>query len=448
MKDNNTLYWLWLAEKCGVASKYFGNLIEKYENPFDIYQLEEAELSQFDNISTALRDRLCEKNLDASYEKLKYCNQNRVDIISYGDKRYPERLKNLQDPPIVLYCKGFFPDFNASLCIGIVGTRKMSEYGRQSAYKISYDLARANVCTVSGMALGIDGVAACGALAAKGKTVAVLGCGIDTAYPKQHKTLMDAIAKNGAIITEYPPKEEPRSYNFPKRNRIISGLCQGVFVVEAAEASGALITADYALAQGRDLFALPGKISDANSGGPNGLIKNGAYTALSAKDIIKKYEFLYGDYLTPKRDDSRAEQPPEINGVLAKYGLDYAVSGEAPAEEKLFIAKGKKRVAVEGEATKPSTRDEANTEQSAGTRKRSGKWATPVRTPDESQAIVDKLDDATRLVYSLLSDEKPISCEELAEATALDMPKLLISLTMLELDGLIMSLPGGLYKKT
>ncbi len=439
MKNQDTLYWLWLAEKCGIASKQFGNLIEKYENPFEIYQLDDVELSQLEHISIALRDRLCEKNLDASYEKLKFCNQKGIDIISYGDRRYPERLKNIQDPPVVLYCKGFFPDFNSALCIGIVGTRKMSEYGRQSAYKIAYDLSTAGVCTVSGMALGIDGVAACGAIAAGGKTVAVLGCGINTVYPKQHARLMDAIVKNGAVITEYPPMEEPRSYNFPKRNRIISGLCHGVFVVEAAAKSGALITADTAAAQGRDVFALPGKISDINSDGPNELIKNGAYTATSAKDIIKKYEFLYGDYINVNRSSSSHKELPDINKTLGKYGLDYAIDEmQAPVAHKTFVTGGKKGANAQERTLTGDT--EHAIEKTAD-----GK-AEQIHN-DCSSELAATLDDITRLVYDSIPDTYAVSSEQVANATALDTAQILTSLTMLELGGLIMSLPGGLYKK-
>ena len=263
MKNQDTLYWIWLAEKCGPASKEFNRIIEKYEDPFDVYRLDEEELEQFSALGKTVREKLCQKDLEGASEILRYCKQNRVDVISYADRRYPERLKQLQDPPVVLYCKGHFPEFDSSLCIGIVGTRKMSEYGKQSAYKIAYELAASSVVTVSGMALGIDSVAACASVMAGGRTVAVLGCGIDTVYPKQHKKLMDEICRHGAVITEYPPKEKPHGYNFPKRNRIISGLCQGVLVVEGAVGSGSLITANAAINQGRQVFAVPGKISDA-----------------------------------------------------------------------------------------------------------------------------------------------------------------------------------------
>ena len=136
MRDNGVLYWVWLSERCGIASKDFRRLAEKYEDPFDIYRLELDETEHLEGVSERVRSALGDKSLEGAYSILRYCKSNKVDIISYGDERYPERLKTIEDPPVVLYCLGKFPDMNSSLCVGMVGTRKMSEYGRQSAYKI------------------------------------------------------------------------------------------------------------------------------------------------------------------------------------------------------------------------------------------------------------------------------------------------------------------------
>lgn len=422
MKNQDTLYWLWLAEKCGIASKSFNKLVEKYESPFDIYRLEESEIEQFEGLGKTLRARLCEKDLDASYEILKYCKQNKVDIISYGDKRYPERLRNLQDPPIVLYCKGHFPEINSRLCVGVVGTRRMSEYGKQSAYKIAYELAASSVLTVSGMALGIDGVAACATLAAGGDTVAVLGCGIDVVYPKQHKALMDEICRHGAVITEYPPKEEPRGHNFPKRNRIISGLCQGVLVVEGSVGSGALITAKAALEQGREVFAVPGKISDAGAEGPNDLIKEGAYPVLSAKDILKHYEFLYGDGYK-KLSSAKKNRPADK--ALERYGLFYALSGDkAEAEDEIFLPKREKK---KKEAVQPSRIIEQTEESS-----------------ESYSELVSGLDGVTRKIFESLPTDRAVSADFVV-GDGITVSDAITSLTLLELYGLVSSLPGGLY---
>ncbi len=442
MINENTIYWLWLAEKCGIASKHFDKIIQRYKNPFDLYRLDESDTEKIEGISAALRARLCEKNLDEPYSIIKYCKQNKIDIISYGDTQYPECLRRIEDPPIVLYCRGSLPRFDASLCIGIVGTRKMSEYGKESAYKIAYELASAGVVSVSGMALGIDGVAECGALAAGGRTVAVLGCGIKTVYPKVHKRLCEEIARHGAVITEFPPDEEPHAHNFPKRNRIISALCKGVLVVEAAERSGALITAHYAIAQGKEVFALPGKISDEGAKGPNSLISKGAYTALSSNDILTHYEFLYGDDISMAGLGSAKKRMPSADTVLAKYGLDYAVGTDAGQESILYPKRkestdnrsGKKKAHVEAKGTDRGEIQKIPEQ-------------TQVKASGEAEAFLATLDSTTQKIYGYFPQGKAISTDEIVGAGYGTVTDTLTALTLLEVGGLISSLPGGMYIK-
>jgi len=432
MIGQDALYWIWLAEKCGVASKDFDKLIQKYPNPFDIYRLENEEIAQLGDLGDKLRDKLCEKNLDVSYSIMKYCKSNKVDIVTYADRRYPERLKNLQDPPILIYCMGHFPNFNESLCIAVVGTRRMSEYGKQSAYKIAYELSAAGALVVSGMARGIDGVAASGALCAGGRTVAVLGCGIDTVYPKEHKMLMEQIARHGAVITEYPPKEEPYGYNFPKRNRIISGLCQGALVVEADMDSGALITAKRAIEQGREVFAIPGKINDKNAEGPNSLIREGAYPVLCADDILKHYEFLYSDVIDKKKLSRARMNMPAADISLEKYGLFYALGGEETAE-KMFSPKHSRKKKTEkseeqtvvAEAPKETTKEAPKAEQS-------------------NAALIESLDTNTRKILESLPFDRAISVDKVI-VEGIGVTETITALTMLEIDGLVASLPGGLF---
>ena len=438
MRDENTLYWLWLAEKCGIASKQFGRIIEKYDDPFDVYRLSEDEIEQLEGINGALRAKLCEKDLESSYSILKYCKENRVDIISYGDSRYPARLKNIEDAPILLYCLGHFPDFNSALCIGIVGTRKMSEYGKQSAYKIGYELSSAGAIVVSGMALGVDGAAASGALSAGGRTVAVLGCGISVVYPKEHKKLMEEISRKGAVITEYPPTEAPHGHNFPKRNRIISGLCQGVLVVEGAAGSGALITARRAIDQGREVFALPGKIDESNSEGPNELIREGAYPALCSDDILRHYDFLYHDVIDYSKHTKakRKVARGDADAALRKYGVGSRVlkfandpkpqepaQAQTPDEESFVLEERHE--------------DEQTPTEQASTEKRES-------MADNSAELLAGLDETTRRVFESLPIDKAVSPDALA-AAGIGVGDAITSLTMLELCGLVSSLPGGLY---
>ena len=438
MRDENTLYWLWLAEKCGIASKQFGRIIEKYDDPFDVYRLSEDEIEQLEGINGALRAKLCEKDLEGSYSILKYCKENRVDIISYGDSRYPARLKNIEDAPILLYCLGHFPDFNSALCIGIVGTRKMSEYGKQSAYKIGYELSSAGAIVVSGMALGVDGAAASGALSAVGRTVAVLGCGISVVYPKEHKKLMEEISRKGAVITEYPPTEAPHGHNFPKRNRIISGLCQGVLVVEGAAGRGALITARRAIDQGREVFALPGKIDESNSEGPNELIREGAYPALCSDDILRHYDFLYHDVIDYSKHTKakRKVARGDADAALRKYGVGSRVlkfaNDPKPQEPAQTQTPDEESFVLE------ETREEEQTPtDQASTEKRES-------MADNSAELLAGLDETTRRVFESLPIDKAVSPDALA-AAGIGVGEAITSLTMLELCGLVSSLPGGLY---
>ena len=448
MKDENILYWIWLAKACGFASKSFGRLVAHYDDPFELYRLEEEEIEHLEGADRVLKDRLCNKSLEAAYSTLRYCKQNKVDMITYRDPRYPARLRTIEDPPAVLYCRGKFPDVNRRLCIATVGTRRMSEYGRDTAYRISYELASAGVVVVSGMALGVDGICAAAAMEAGGSTVAVLGCGISTAYPKEHAGLMEKIAQKGAVITEYPPDEPPNGCNFPRRNRIISGICQGALVVEGAPGSGALITASRAIAQGRELFALPGKVGDDNSEGPNELIQSGAHVALAAEDILHFYDFLYHDVINYKHLSRAKKQTHDAALMMKRYGVSSrplrtsrrAENEPRLAEEAAPVARAprnrtkKETVTVTTDVPVFATAsNEASTSESARV--------------DRSQEILVSLDDTSRKVLEAMPLDRAVSPDALA-ATGLDMGDVMTALTMLELGGFVSSLPGGLYTRT
>lgn len=434
MRDENNLYWIWLAERFGVASKDFPTFADKFDDPYDVYRMTEEEIGQIEGISDRLKERLGDKSILEAYDILKYCKKHQIDIIGYGDARYPARLKTIEDPPVLLYCQGRLPALNSMLCFGMVGTRKMSEYGKQTAYKISYELSAANVCIISGMALGIDGVCACGALNGGGVTVAVLGCGLATVYPREHERLMKAIAKRGAVITEYPPFEKPHGYNFPKRNRIISGLCQGVAVIEGAHGSGALITASRAISQGRELFALPGKINESNSDGPNELIRSGANVMLCADDIINHYDFLYHDVINyrgfsnaKKRSDLR-EDALRAYGVSSVYDRERYVTKGAKADG---VAVSKPEASLN--SVKEKTENKQCRDQSA-----SG--------DSDKEKMIAALDSGTQKIYDLLPEGS--FNPDAVTSKGVGAGELMTALTMLEISGLITSLPGGMYKKT
>ena len=212
-------------------------------------------------------------------------NVNKIKTITVGDEAYPENLMHIYGKPQTLYVLGNEKLLDAQ-SIAIIGCRKASSYGLKSAYKFGYELAKKGICVVSGFARGIDSYAHKGALAAKGATIAVLGCGLDVVYPPENVDLYKQIVmNNGAIITEYPLGSRPEKHHFPARNRIISGLSDGVLVVEAKERSGTLITVEYALEQGKNVYAIPGNITSPNSYGTNELIKEGAIPITKIEDF-------------------------------------------------------------------------------------------------------------------------------------------------------------------
>lgn len=442
MLSEDRLYWIWLADRCGAASKEFARLIARFDNPFEIFRLEAEELYAIDCIGNRLKDRLSEKSLERSYSILKYCKKSGIEIITYADKNYPSRLKTLEDPPALLYCIGKLPDMDRKLCVGVVGTRKISAYGMRSSYKISYELASADVCVVSGMALGVDAVAACAAMEAGGVTVAVLGSGIDIVYPKEHTKLQRAISKHGAVISEYPPAEPPYGNNFPKRNRLISGLCQGVLVVEGNLRSGAMITAERAIAQGREVFALPGKINESNSEGTNDLIQRGVNVALCATDIVNHFDFLYGDVVDRTGLYLGKRKSEFSDKVLKRFGVSCEVFY---GEDGLLTKKKGKGEGVsssEENGVSPDAQSDKETRVGDSNAPRSA----PVTTtePDNSSALLESLDDMTRRVFDLMPIDRAISIDEFM-TQGIGIADAMTSLTLLEINGLVSSLPGGTY---
>lgn len=225
---------------------------------------------------------------DAADAEIRKASEAGVDIVPFDDTRYPEILREIHSPPLVLYVKGRLPRADKAW-IAVVGSRLASIYGASVARVLGRDLAASGAVVVSGMALGIDAAAHEGALAADGLTVAVLGCGLSHVYPAENRKLAEAIVRRGALVSEYPMDVKPRRQHFPARNRIISGFSKAVVVVEADEKSGALITADTALEQGRDVFAVPGNVDSVRSRGTNRLIKQGARPVTCAEDVLEEY---------------------------------------------------------------------------------------------------------------------------------------------------------------
>ena len=281
-------FWVWLSSVPGVGSKSSLNLIRHFGSAENVYQCSYYELMASGLIREPLAKSITEhRNIGDIDEYLKIVKENGIKVYTIHDNEYPENLKNIYDPPPVLYVKGELIKED-SLAVGIVGSRKASDYGLKAAQRIASRLAELGITIVSGMALGIDSAAHKGALMSKGRTIAVFGCGLKYVYPMTNYNLSKEILKSGALISEYPFDTEAYPAQFPARNRIISGMSLGVIVVEAGEKSGSLITADFALEQGREVFAVPGNISSPNSKGTNTLIKSGAKLVSNIEDIIEE----------------------------------------------------------------------------------------------------------------------------------------------------------------
>ena len=287
-------------------------------------------------INRGLADKIIKAKKETDLAKeVDLIEKKHIRLISIFDKAYPFNLKNISSPPILLYLKGSFQPEDV-FSIAIVGSRRTSWYGRHTAEKLAGELASRGITVISGLARGIDSAGHRGALKAGGKTIAVLGSGIDVIYPPENKSLAKEIEESGAVISEFPVATLPLKRNFPRRNRIISGLSLGVIVVEAAQKSGSLITADFALEQGREVFAVPGKVDSYTSKGTHNLIKQGAKLVSSSEDVIEELMPALKDYIrdagfqAPKPSLSDLErgiysflspEPKHIDKIIKKSDL-------------------------------------------------------------------------------------------------------------------------------
>lgn len=280
-------YWIWLSSVPMIGARRGKQLLEHFGSPRNVWEATELELIKLSSINKNIVDLIKDQKIrDEADRHLENILRHDIHVVTIDDEQYPYYLKNIYDPPIALFVKGNISGHDRS--VAIVGSRRASSYGLNMAETISCQLAQCGVTVISGMARGIDTYAHNGAIKGKGSTIAVLGCGLDIAYPVENKELMKKIIECGAVVSEYLPGMQPLPQNFPARNRIISGLSLGVVVVEANEKSGSLITANFALEQGREVFALPGNISSSLSRGSNKLIKEGAKIVTDIQDILEE----------------------------------------------------------------------------------------------------------------------------------------------------------------
>ncbi|HOC07927.1 MAG: DNA-protecting protein DprA [Clostridiales bacterium] len=331
-------YLIWLSGIRNIGGIRIKRLIEHFGSAKSVWEAGREDLEKVKGIDRGvIRQILAHKN-EARLEHCLYSlERHNISTIPITSDYYPALLKEIYNPPYLLYVKGDRKALEGN-CIAIVGSRNASYYGKKVAFKLAEQLARAGFNIVSGFARGIDSYAHKGALAVGGKTIAVMGNGLDVVYPRENYQLMKEISGGGLLLSEYPPGTSPLRGNFPARNRLISGLSLGVVVVEASERSGALITADFALEQNREVFAVPGNINSATSAGTNNLIKQGAKIVNRVEDILEEFPFAMLQSREKKDDDNGligagtgktedkvlrmiGQQPVHIDDLLSESGL-------------------------------------------------------------------------------------------------------------------------------
>jgi DNA processing protein len=400
MRHTETMkYWLALRRVEQVGSVGFQRLVESFGSPERVFSASWASLKAAAGVAPDTARHIREfREWDRVEEELEKARVLGIQILPFTDPSYPRRLREIYAFPPLLYVRGMLGADEA--CIAVVGSRTAGTHGRYTAERLSRDLALRGVTVVSGLARGIDTAAHRGALSGKGRTIAVLGCGPDVAYPPENEDLLGEIGRRGAVITEYPFGSPPSAAHFPARNRIISGLSLGVTVVEATEKSGSLITARLALEQGREVFAVPGSIDSPRSRGTNRLIRDGAKLVESAEDILV-------EILPQLERGSPAEFPP----------------GPAPA-----AGQSARQGAVGASLSDPGP---------GGSRPDDPRTA-PAEGPSES------LGEDERFVLRLLG-ETPVPADEVIRASGMKPGEVLGLLAGLELKGAVRQVPGNKF---
>lgn len=398
-------YWIWFAELKNITLHQKHRLLAQFGDPEALYHTTLAGMERWD-IPQKIKEALQDKSLQNAEQILFLCKTKGIGILPVADRAYPARLRNTPDAPIVLYYKGILPDWDSVPFIGAVGTRKSSVYGLQVACRLAGQVARSGGYIISGGAEGADTAAMQGALDAGGFVVGVLGGGVDVVYPPSNKKLFVAVVEKGCLLSEYPPGDRPYPWHFPARNRIISGISSGVLIVEAPEQSGALITARYAMEQGRDVFVVPGNIDNPTCAGSNLLLQEGATPVFSGWDVLESYEFLYP-------------------GKLKKHKPEPFYTGEEPAAR---VAQKVMTPCADAEKTEIARKNSID----------NGQISTYSVLENKQSAL--NADEQTVLAQLTHQPQEPA---EVIAKLAMPAGKVLSVLTMLTVKGFVQKHPGG-----
>lgn len=407
------IHWIWFANRPNLSDRGRAEILQHFQDAEDVYFAASDAFSCVDGLTAEALASLQDKDLSQAEQILGECAKKQIHILTWRDAAYPVRLKAIADPPVVLYYKGRLPQFDALPLIAVVGTRDATAYGLTTAKRMGSQIAACGGIVVSGIASGIDGMAMRGALTADMPVVAVLGCGADVIYPRSNRSLYADTERNGCLLTEFPPGTPPAKWNFPRRNRIISGISCGVLVVEAPEKSGALITARQAADQGRDVFVVPGNIDVASCKGSNALMRDGGIPVSSGWDVLSEYVSLFPDKIHDRSRSSRQmAYPDEVEQLQRETEVPMPKVAETPQiPEK---RKSKKKKEIDNRQMPPYIDAEEP--------------LPPLSSQEE--AIVQLLRGGITLVDDLMAQ------------SGQNAGSVLATLTMLEIKGIVARLPG------
>ena len=400
---DNILYWLWLQDCLGSYNNV-RYLLEKYEDAEGFYR-DREKICKEERFNASIRERVRENKPEDYKERVEFCKQHRIHLITPDSEFYPSRLLETENYPLVLYVRGDYKILNESRAIAVIGSRTPSVYGEKSAEKIVATLAENDYVIISGGALGIDSVAHINALKNNGKTILIMGCGHGNGYLPENSALRKAVSQNGALVSEYPPYAPVTQGSFPRRNRIISGMSRGVVIIEAADRSGTFSTANHALEQGRDVFVLPGDIESGNFAGSNKLITDGANPIFSGEDIL----LFYCD-ITERKKHRQAK------------------TGEAFADITVDSEYSKK--AVKKIRRKKSPEPDIKTETDSIINKKQEK--AEEKSEKKEKISLEGISKNALIVYNIMSDGI-CTLDDIKRESGLDISKVLVSLTELEM---------------
>lgn len=400
-------YWLWLTTRKGLGTRGAKRVLDHFGSPETAFFADPGEYEAIPELTARARESLQSKDLGQTDRILGDCDRLGIAVTTFQDAGYPERLRHIYDPPLVLYRKGRDIPFDEEVVLGMVGTRSCTPYGEKMAGRLALDLARSGAVMVSGIAQGIDTACIRAALRGGGTVVSVLGGGIDVRYPACNARLYDDVTAMGALISEYPPGTEPLGKHFPIRNRIISGLSLGVVIVESPLRGGAMLTADHALDQDREVFAVPGPADSPASTGTNQLIGTGAAKLTEkAWDILEEYVDRYPHKvsrarpLSPEAERQRLEKPADAPPVLQPETKVSPAKGIDKGDELAYIDWKEHR---------------------------------------------SKLTDDQRDILLAL-EEKPMIADDIIERTQIPARRVLSAMTLLQIQGYVTEEPGKRFR--